>query len=132
MTTYLGGISAEDLDLLANTIGNNLAVLVVNNTNITIGCSVTSTDKGTSQSGEVNFDSDPYSIKALTYSGTYVNITVDVERSVTANVFASIYNAMSGSYVQLVKSGITTDVIQIGNSSFALQGGVMLICFNGV
>lgn len=127
-----GGISEDDLDLLANTIGNNLAVLVVNNTNTTISCTVVVNNRATAQNETTTFNNDPHSIKVLKYTETYVNITLNANHKATANAFASIYNAAGSSYVQLKKSNVTDTRFQVGNPNFLLQGGVMLVSFNGV
>lgn len=134
MTTYLvgGGISEDDLSLLANTIGNGIAVLVVNNTSTTISCTMVVNNRATAQNETTTFDSDPHSIKVLEYTGTFVVMTLSANHKVTANAFASIFNAAGSSYVQLKKSNVSDTRFQVGNPNFLLQGGVMLVSFNGV
>lgn len=127
-----GGISEDDLSLLANTIGNGIAVLVVNNTSTTISCTMVVNNRATAQNETTTFDSDPHSIKVLKYTGTFVVMTLLANHKVTANAFASIFNAASSSYVQLKKSNVSDTRFQVGNPNFLLQGGVMLVSFKGV
>lgn len=107
--------------------------MVVNNTNTTRRLAMVLSNKATSQNEQAALDTDPYSIKVLGFSDTYARISVTTTYDeATMNVFASIYDAATNSYVHVKKYNVTDQIFSIGTTNTILQGGVMLVSFNGV
>lgn len=126
-----GGLSEENLYLLTGTVGRYLTVIVTNSTTNTVNAEL-SADAKIGQSTDTTFELGPKSMEVFQLTGSYINLGIRTEVSVTYNCYIDIYNVVTRAYIHNIKTGQTGSDCSIGNPNFVLHGGVFIMCISSV